>query len=115
MPRFALLLSQLAAQPQRALGELDLLTPAEQQQIAAINQTAHPLPAETGVAAGAAGAAHPGRTGAGRCAAPAELSPDAAAGIRAGSRSQCGRRAAGDIVAVALPRSVQLSLALRRL
>lgn len=112
--RFALLLSQLAAQPQRALGELDLLTPAEQQQIAAINQTAHPLPAETLASL---------------LAQQAQRTPDAPA--LADAQHQLNYRQMqqqvfalaadlsaagvqrGDIVAVALPRSVQLSLALQ--
>ena len=112
--RFALLLDQLAAQPQRALGELDLLTPQEHQQLAAINHTAHPVPAETLASLLAQQVAR---------------TPDAPA--LADSTHQLSYRQMqqqvfalaadlsaagvqrGDIVAVALPRSVQLSLALQ--
>lgn len=45
--RFPLLLKQLATQPERACGELDLLMPDEHQQLTAINQTGVALPAET--------------------------------------------------------------------
>lgn len=45
--RFDLLLRQLAAQPDRPCGELDLLTEAEHQQLETINQTAMPLPEAT--------------------------------------------------------------------
>lgn len=112
--RFALLLDQLAAQPQRALGELDLLTPQEHQQLAAINHTAHPVPAETLASLLEQQVAR---------------TPDAPA--LADSTHQLSYRQMqqqvfalaadlsaagvqrGDIVAVALPRSVQLSLALQ--
>jgi len=112
--RFALLLDQLAQQPQRPCGELDLLTAEEHAQIAAINQTAYPLPAETLASLLAQQAAR---------------TPDAPA--LADAQHQLSYRAMqqqvfalaadlsaagvqrGDIVAVALPRSVQLSLALQ--
>ena len=45
--RFDLLLRQLTAQPDRPCGELDLLTEAEHQQLETINQTAMPLPEAT--------------------------------------------------------------------
>ncbi|MGK3143125.1 enterobactin synthase subunit F [Pantoea sp. C2G6] len=45
--RFDLLLSQLAARPECACGELNMLLPQEQQQLAAINQTDRALPPET--------------------------------------------------------------------
>jgi len=45
--RFGLLLSQLAARPACACGELDMLMPEEHQQLTAINQTGMTLPAET--------------------------------------------------------------------
>lgn len=45
--RFTLLLKQLATQPDRACGELNLLTPDEHLQLAEINQTTVTLPAET--------------------------------------------------------------------
>lgn len=45
--RFDLLLRQLATQPDRPCGELDLLTEAEHQQLDNINQTATALPAAT--------------------------------------------------------------------
>ncbi|ADU67817.1 enterobactin synthase subunit F [Pantoea sp. At-9b] len=112
--RFALLLTQLAAAPQRPCGELDLLTTAEHQWLAEINHTPHPLPAETLASLLAQQVAR---------------TPDAPA--LADAQHQLSYRqmqqqvfalaqqlsaagvAQGDIVAVALPRSVQLSLALQ--
>lgn len=112
--RFALLLNQLAAQPQRPLGELDLLTAEEHAQISGINQTAHPVPAETLASL---------------LAQQVERTPDAPAladathklsyremqqqlfALAADLTAEGVQR--GDIVAVALPRSVQLSLALQ--
>ncbi len=107
--RFALLLSQLAAQPQRALGELDLLTPAEQQQIAAINDTGRCAAVHhAGGSGGGAGEQNAGRTRAGGCAASAELSPDARAGGRAGkpaarARREAGRQRGGGAAALGVP------------
>ena len=112
--RFALLLAQLAQQPERPCGELDMLTEAEHHQLQAINQTAMPIPAET---LGSLLAQQAART------------PDAHA-LTDGQQSLTYREmqqqvqalaqqlaaqgvVAGDIVAVALPRSVWLSLALQ--
>ncbi|WP_311790570.1 MULTISPECIES: enterobactin synthase subunit F [Pantoea] len=112
--RFDLLLQQLAAQPERPCGELDLLTEAEHQQLDRINQTAIMLPEATLSSL---------------LQAQALRTPDAPA--LADSRHQlCYREMRqqvealaqqltasgvqrGDIVAVALPRSIFLSLALQ--
>jgi len=112
--RFALLLDQLVVQPQRPCGEWDLLTPAEHAQIANINHTAHPVPAETLASL---------------LAQQAQRTPDAPALADAQHQLSYGDMqlqvyalaadlsaagvTRGDIVAVALPRSVQLSLALQ--
>lgn len=112
--RFALLLEQLAQQPDRPCGELAMLTDAEHQQLRAVNQTAMPIPAET---LGSLLAQQAART------------PDAHAltdgqqsltycemqqQVQALARQLAAQGVvAGDIVAVALPRSVWLSLALQ--
>lgn len=112
--RFALLLNQLAARPERPCGQLDLLTPADRRLLGAINRTQVPIPAHT---LGGLLAQQAGRT------------PDAPA--LADQRHRLNYHAMhqqvqalahqllaqdiqpGDIVAVALPRSVFLSLALQ--
>lgn len=112
--RFALLLTQLAAAPRQALGELSLLTPEDQQLLATVNQTAHPLPAETLASLLARQAA---RTPAAPALADAahQLSyrqmQQQVFALADDLRTAGVQR--GDIVAVALPRSVQLSLALQ--
>jgi len=112
--RFDLLLQQLAADPARPCGELDLLTDSEHQQLDQINQTAMMLPEATLSSL---------------LAAQALRTPDAPA--LADSHYQLSYREMrqqvealaqqlidsgvqrGDIVAVALPRSIFLSLALQ--
>ncbi|MCZ4059434.1 enterobactin synthase subunit F [Pantoea sp. LMR881] len=112
--RFTLLLAQLAARPESACGELDLLTPAEHQQLAEINQTHVPLPAETLSSL---------------LRQQAQRTPDAPAladarhnlnyqqmqqQVQALAQHLLAKGVQrGDIVAVALPRSVFLSLALQ--
>ncbi|WNK48461.1 enterobactin synthase subunit F [Pantoea agglomerans] len=112
--RFGLLLQQLAVRPASACGELDMLMPEEHQQLAAINQTAVMLPAETLSSL---------------LLRQAQRSPRAPALADEGHQldyQQMQQQVAalgqqliaqgvtpGDIVAVALPRSVFLSLALQ--
>lgn len=112
--RFDLLLTRLAQQPARPCGELDLLSAAEHQQLHAINQTARALPADT---LGSLLAKQAART------------PDAPAltdeqhhltyvemqqQVQALAQQLIAQGVSrGDIVAVALPRSVWLSLALQ--
>ena len=112
--RFDRLLSQLASQPARACGELDMLMPDEHRQLAAINQTAVTLPPatlsslllqqaeRTPQAPALADASH-------------QLSYQQMQQQVAALGQQLIARgvARGDIVAVALPRSVFLSLALQ--
>lgn len=112
--RFALMLSQLAASPDAPCGELDMLTPAEHQQLAALNNTTMPLPAETlssllfsqaqrtPLAPALADEAH-------------QLSYQQMQQQVAALAQQLVAQgvAPGDIVAVALPRSIFLSLALQ--
>ena len=112
--RFDLLLAQLASDPGLAGGELDLLTEPEHQQLAEINHTAHPIPDET-LASLLQQQAQ--RT---------PLAPALADSRHSLNYQQMQEqvtalaqqlRAAGvnrgDIVAVALPRSIFLSLALQ--
>ena len=112
--RFDLLLAQLAQQPARPCGELGLLTTAEQQQLQTVNQTAMPIPAET---LGSLLVQQAARTPD----APAladeqqqltyrEMQQQVQALAQQLTARGVGR---GDIVAVAVPRSVWLSLALQ--
>nr|KKD32053.1 enterobactin synthase subunit F [Pantoea sp. 3.5.1] len=112
--RVDLLLSQLAADPDRPCGELDMLTPAEHQQLATLNQTAMPLPAETLSSLLLSQAQRTPQ-------APA-LADEAHQLTYQQMQQQVAALAQqliaqgvkpGDIVAVALPRSVFLSLALQ--
>ncbi|WP_312836894.1 amino acid adenylation domain-containing protein, partial [Pantoea sp.] len=112
--RFSLLLDQLAQQPERPCGELAMLTDAEQRQLQAINQTAMPIPAET---LGSLLARQAARTP------DAHALTDGQQSLTYGEMQQQAQAlarqlaaqgvTAGDIVAVALPRSVWLSLALQ--
>lgn len=112
--RFDHLVGQLAAQPQRPCGELDLLLSGEHQLITQINQTSMMLPEATLSSL---------------LQAQAQRTPDAPAladsdyqlsyremrqqvNALAGQLLQAGVKR-GDIVAVALPRSIFLSLALQ--
>nr|WP_310617866.1 enterobactin synthase subunit F [Pantoea cypripedii] len=112
--RFALLLAQLAADPQRPCGELDLLTAEEHRQLADINHTAHPLPAETLASLLARQAARtpdaPALADAQHQLSYRQMQQQVFALAQQLSTAGVQR---GDIVAVALPRSVQLSLALQ--
>lgn len=112
--RFSLLLQQLAVRPACACGELDMLMPEEHQQLAAINQTAVMLPAETlssllqqqaqrtPHAVALADEAHQLNY--------QQMQQQVAA---LGQQLIAQGVTRGDIVAVALPRSVFLSLALQ--
>ncbi|WP_313683825.1 enterobactin synthase subunit F [Pantoea sp.] len=112
--RFALLLAQLAADPQRPCGELDLLTAEEHRQLTDINHTAHPLPAETLASLLARQAARtpdaPALADAQHQLSYRQMQQQVFALAQQLSAAGVQR---GDIVAVALPRSVQLSLALQ--
>jgi len=113
LQRLPLLLRQFAAQPQMPIGDADLLTEQDRQLLARVNDTAHPVKAQTL---------------SGLLAEQAQKTPDAPALADAQyqftyreTREQVAALArqlteqgvqSGDIVAVALPRSVFLSLAL---
>src|SRR6185437_256510 len=113
LQRLPLLLRQFAAQPQMPIGDADLLTEQDRQLLARVNDTAHPVKAQTL---------------SGLLAEQAQKTPDAPALADAQyqftyreTREQVAALARqlteqgvqpGDIVAVALPRSVFLSLAL---
>lgn len=113
LQRLPLLLSQFAARPALPIGEADLLTAQDHALLARVNDTACPLPAETLSSL---------------LAQQAQKTPDAPAladpllqlsyrevreQVRALARQLVAQGVRpGDIVAVALPRSVYLSLAL---
>lgn len=112
--RLPLLLQQFAAQPRLPCSDAQLLLPEETRQLAAINATQAPLTAhslaslirqqaqQTPLAPALQDAEH--------CLSYAEMQEQVQA--LAGQLQQCGVQP-GDIVAVALPRSVRLSLALQ--
>ncbi len=114
MARLTALLAQFAADPTLRCGEAEMLSADELARLAAVNDTAVPLPATTLSALVADRCAEdPGCAGAGGRPLAVQLSRDASAGGGARAAAASARREApGDSVAVALPRSVFLTLAL---
>lgn len=112
--RLPLMLHQLAAQPTLSCAAVDLLMPEEQQRIDAINHTVQPLPAETLASLLAQQAA---RTPQAPALADARhqltYQQNHQQVIALAQRLLAAGVTRGDIVAVALPRSVFLSLALQ--